>query len=1082
MPAAAAPFAELPDGPDLPAIEREVLTRWRDGRIFERSAAQTAGGPPWIFYPGPRAASGMPGLHHVEARVLPDALPRFKTMQGFHVPRRAGWDCHGLAVEVAVEKELGLSGRADIEAYGVAAFNARCRESVLRHAGAFDGLTARMGDWTGAATAYRTMDPAYIESVWWSLSELFRRGLLARDTQVSPYCPRCETPLTEHELGQPGVYQAVTLPLVTVRFPLRGLPAGAPAELGGADLLVATTRPWTLVANTAVAVHPDLTYAVARRSGHGDRVVVADDLFARLLGDGWHITRRLPGSALAGASYEPPLHLIEVPGAHRVITATFVTAGEGTGLAHVAPAFGAEDLAAARADGLPVVRPVRPDGTFAPGIPLVGGLFFQAADHRLVSDLGDRGLLLRSRRVTQDRPHCWRCGTPLLDYAAPGWFIRATAAAGQLTAEQARTSRPGDARPDGPEPRAGPDWPLSRARYWGTPLPVWECPAGHLTCVGSLAELSGRAGRDLAALDPHRPYVDDVVIGCPDCGVPARRVPEVIDAGYDAGSMPFAQFGAPSRNERAFAASYPAQLACAASDQAPGWLHALTVIGTLALRRPAYQAAVGPGQIADREGRPMSQHLGNVREPMALLDTRGADAVRWFFAASGAPGATRTIPDGAVEDVVRTVLMRLWDTTAVLARDARAAAARGEAWVPADRAAGTAPPPAPQRPPADRWLLSALQVLVRDTTSALEAFDTATAGRLLAAFIEDLADWYVPRSRPRLRAGPLTPGGACAFATLYTALDTLTRLMAPLIPFVTDYLWGVLHGGSPADSVHLAAWPVPDEDLIDDGLGAQTALARRLAGLGQAARASAGVRPGQPLARALVAAPGFAGLPDSLRAEICDELNVRQLAPLDDTSEDLVSYAVRPSFPALGERFGRGTRAVAAAIGAADPAALAGAMRVAGAATVIVGNAAVTLTPGEVTITQIPRPGWSVAAEGGETVALDVAIRPGLRREGLAREVIRLVAEARRADGLDARDRIGLRWATPDPDLAAALAEHGALIAAEVGADDYGPADAVTGGPGGREQAAAGLALTFWLRRSAAAAIAGERGPDTPIP
>jgi isoleucyl-tRNA synthetase len=1068
VPAAAAPFAELPDGVDLPAIDREVLSRWRDARIFERSLEQTAGGPSWILYEGPPTASGVPGVHHIEARVLKDALPRFKTMQGFHVPRRPGWDCHGLPVEVAVEKELGLRARADIEAYGIAAFNARCRESVLRHAAAFARLTTRMGHWTDLAAAYRTMDPAYIDSVWWSLKEIFGRGLLVRETRVSPYCPRCETPLSQRELAQPGVYRAVTDPAVTVRLPLRELPAGAPAELAGADLLVATTRPWTLVANTAVAVHPDLTYAVARRSGHGDRVVVADDLFARLLGDGWHVTRRLPGTELAGASYEPPLRLIEVPGAHRVITAAFVTAGQGTGLAHVAPAFGADDLAAARANGLPVVNPVQRDGTFAADIPLVGGQFFKAADHRLVSDLGDRGLLLRSRRVEHDRPHCWRCGTVLLSYAVPAWFIRTTAIADQLVAAAAATGGPPPGGQDGQWLRGDADWALSRTRYWGTPLPLWTCPAGHVTCVGSLAELSGLAGRDLAGLDPHRPYVDDVVIGCPDCGAPARRVPEVIDAWYDAGSMPFAQFGAPSRNEREFTASYPAQLACEASDQARGWLYSLMAIGLLAAGRPPYQQAVFTGLVADGQGRPMSRHLGNVREPMALLDARGADAVRWFFAASGSPGSTRTITDGALGEIVRTVLRSYWDTASFLVGSARAAAGRGEAWMPADRAGAAVPPPVPERPPVDRWLLSQLQVLVRDTTSALEAFDTATAGRLLAGFTGDLSDWYLRRSGRRLRAGPLTPGGACAFATLYNALDTLTRLMAPIAPFITDYLWGVLHGGSPPDSVHLAAWPVPDDGLIDGELAGQMALARRLVGLGQAARGSAAVRPGQPLARALMAAPGLARLPDSLRSEVCAELNVRGLEPLDAAGEDLVSYAVRPSFPSLGERFGPGSRAVAAAIDAADPAVLAAAMRTAGTATVIVDSAAIALAPADVTITQLPRAGWSVATDGDETVALDVVISPRLRREGLAREVIRLVAEARRDDGLASHDRVRLRWATADPDLAAALAEHGALIAAEVLAEDYGPADAAAGGTGGRKHAAAGLALTFWLRRGRA--------------
>ena len=1071
MPAAASPFPELPAQADLPAIEQEVLRRWREHRVFERSLEQTAGGTPWICYEGPPTANGMPGAHHIEARVLKDALPRFKTMQGFHVPRRAGWDCHGLPVEVAVEKELGLAAKPDIEAYGIAEFNARCRESVLRHVDAFTQLSTRMGHWTDLSAAYQTMDPAYIESVWWSLKEIFNRGLLVRDLRVSPYCPRCGTPLSDHELGQPEVYQTVTDPSVTVRFPLRELPAGAPLELAGADLLVWTTTPWTLVANTAVAVHPDAIYAVARRAGHGDRVVVADELFAKILGDGWHIARRLRGTELAGTSYEPPLRLIEVPGAHRVITAPFVTTAEGTGLVHIAPAFGADDLAAALANGLPVVSPVRPDGTFAADIPLVGGLSVKAADPRLISDLAGRGLLMRSQQVEHSYPHCWRCGTALLYYARPTWFIRTTAIKGQLLAENARTGWQPPSIRDGQYGdwlRGNVDWALSRTRYWGTPLPVWTCPAGHATCVGSLAELSGLAGRDLTGLDPHRPYVDDVVIGCPDCGAPAHRVPEVIDVWYDSGAMPFAQFGAPLQNEREFAASYPAHFIGEAIDQTRGWFYTLMVIGTLVFGRSAYRNAACLGLITDDRGATMSKQLGNVLEPMALLEARGADAVRWFFAASGSPWATRSIGDGALEEVVRKILLPYWDTTSFLVRYANAAAAQGDAWAPADRRPDAAPVPGPPaiRPAADRWLLSELQVLVRDTTSALEAFDTAAAGRRIAAFIDGLSGWYVRRSRRRFRAGPLTPDGASAFATLYAAVETLTRLMAPITPFITDHLWGVLRGGTPADSVHLAAWPVPDASLFDDELGAQMALARRLVSLGRAARASAAVRVRQPLARALVAAPGFASLPAELRAEVCDELNIAVLEPLDTVGEDLGSYVVRPGFRALGRRFGLGTRAVAAAISAADPGSLASSLRTAGTAGVVVDGTVISLAPAEVIITQVPRSGWSVATEGGETVALDVAISPELRREGLAREVVRLVQDARQADGLDVRDRIWLRWAAADPELAAALAEHGELVTTEVLAADYGPADAAAGVAGGREHASPGLGLTFWLRRA----------------
>jgi isoleucyl-tRNA synthetase len=1059
-------FAELPATVDLPAIEREVLRRWQDTKVFQRSLSQTAGGQRWICYEGPPTANGMPGVHHIEARVFKDLFPRFKTMQGYHVPRRAGWDCHGLPVEVAVERELGLTAKKDIEAYGIAEFNARCRESVLRHVAAFGAMTTRMGYWIDEAAAYWTMDRGYIESVWWSLREIWRQGLLVRDYRISPYCPRCGTPLSDHEMGQPGVYQTVADTSVTVRFPLRTLPPGASRELAGADLLVWTTTPWTLVANTAVAVHPDQLYAVARRSGHGDRVVVADALFARVLGDGWHITDRMRGADLAGATYRPPFELIEIPRAHRVVTASFVTAQDGTGLVHLAPAFGADDLVTGREFGLPVVNPVRPDGRFEAGIPLVGGLFFKDADSALISDLADRGLLLRSQRHEHSYPHCWRCGSVLLYYGVPSWFIRTTQITGRLLAENARTSWQPATIKDGRYGewlRGNVDWALSRTRYWGTPLPVWICPADHVTCVGSLSELSELAGRDLSAIDPHRPYVDDVVIACPECAAPARRVPEVIDAWYDSGSMPFAQFGAPWRNEAEFRRSYPAQFICEGIDQTRGWFYSLMAVGTLVQGRSAYENVLCLGLIADERGRKMSKQLGNVLEPVPLMDTHGADAVRWFFAAAGSPWATRKIGPDVLEEIVRKVLLTYWNSAAFLVLHANAGGAGG-GWTPAWLADA---PAVADRPVLDRWLLSELHALVREATAALEAFDATAAGRRIAGFIDDISHWYVRRSRRRFWAGPAAPGGASAFATLYTCLETLTRLMAPMTPFLTDYLWGVLRAGTAPDSVHLASWPTADAGLIDSELGAQMALARRLVELGRSARASALLRVRQPLARALVSAAGFASLPAELRAEVSEELNVHVLESLDVVGGGLVSYAVRPNFRSLGQRFGQDTPAVAAAIQAADPAELATQLRCGGSAEVEVSGVLVGLSTDEVVVSQTPRSGWTVAAEGGETIALEVTITPELRREGYAREAIRLVQDARKSDGLEVSDRIVLRWTAADPELARALTEHGGLIGGEVLAVNCGPAggDREAGGDGGRH-IAADLGLTFWIRKA----------------
>ena len=1075
-------FPALPARPDLPALEHEMLARWREGKVFERSLEQTTGGPLWTFYEGPPTANGIPGVHHVEARVFKDVFPRFKTMQGFHVPRRAGWDCHGLPVEVAVEKELGISGKRDIEAYGIAAFNERCRESVQRHVDAFEEMTERMGYWIDMSRAYRTMDASYVESVWWSLKEIFGQGLLVQDYRISPYCPRCGTPLSDHELGQPDVYRTVGDPSVTVRFPLVSLPDGASPELAGADLLVWTTTPWTLVSNTAVAVHPGESYVVARNASDGGRVVVAEELMPRVLGDGWEVLSRFTGSRLAGATYRQPFGLIHIPDAHIVVTADFVTTEDGTGLVHMAPAFGADDMETGRAHGLPVVNPIRPDGRFDESVPMVGGMFFKDADKVLVADLAERGILFRTEIYEHTYPHCWRCGTPLIYYALPSWFIRTTQVKDKLLTENERTNwQPPTIKHGryGEWLRNNVDWALSRTRYWGTPLPLWTCPDDHVTCVGSLAELSELAGRDVSELDPHRPQVDDVTITCPDCGQTARRVPDVIDAWYDSGSMPFAQHGAPWHNSEDFERSYPAQFICEAIDQTRGWFYSLMAVGTLVFGRSAYENVVCLGLILDEHGVKMSKHVGNVIEPIPLMDNHGADALRWFFTSAGSPWSARRLGHGVLDEIVRKVLLTYWNTLSFFVLYANATAAQdGADWQV------TAPALA-ERPLLDRWILSELHALTAGVTAGLEAFDTADAGRRLAVFIDDLSNWYVRRSRRRFWEGPGTPEGAAAFATLHECLRVLSRLMAPFTPFLTDYVWGVLSGPGEPDSVHLTGWPDADEALVDRQLSADMALVRRLVEQGRSARAAAAVRTRQPLARALVSAPGFAALPAELVDLVAEELNVRAIDALTGQGEDLVDHTVKPNFRALGRRFGKSTPAVADAIKAADPAWLAGELNSARTAPLSINGETVMLQPEDVIITQTPRQGWAVATDAGETVALEVTITPELRREGLAREVVRLVQEERKNAGLDVSDRISLWWETADAELAAALTEHGALIAGEVLAVEYlqgrpdGAADAAGAGGGGaadgggggggaalREHADAELGLTFWLRRA----------------
>ncbi|MEU2365409.1 isoleucine--tRNA ligase [Streptomyces noursei] len=1041
-------YRPVPAQVDLPALEHAVLDFWQERKVFARTLQQSEGRPEWVFYEGPPTANGMPGAHHIEARVFKDVFPRFRTMQGYHVDRKAGWDCHGLPVELAVEKELGFNGKKDIEAYGIAEFNAKCRESVTRHTDAFGELTTRMGYWTDLDAPYRTMDPDYIESVWWSLKEIFSKGLLVQDHRVAPWCPRCGTGLSDHELAQG--YETVVDPSVFVRLPLTSGPLA-----GRAALLIWTTTPWTLVSNTAVAAHPDVTYVVA--TDGTEQLVVAEPLLEKALGEGWTATgESFTGREMERWAYERPFQLVDLDGANFVVNAEYVTTDDGTGLVHQAPAFGEDDLRTCRAYGLPVINPVRPDGTFEEQLALVGGQFFKKADEALVADLDARGLLFRHLAYEHSYPHCWRCHTALLYYAQPSWYIRTTAVKDALLRENENTNWFPESVKHG---RFGDwlnnniDWALSRNRYWGTPLPIWRCEEGHLTCVGSLTELSELTGTDQSGLDPHRPFIDAVTFGCTHegCTLTAVRVPEVIDAWYDSGSMPFAQWGYPYRNKELFEKRYPAQFISEAIDQTRGWFYTLMAVGTLVFDKSSYENVVCLGHILAEDGRKMSKHLGNTLQPIPLMDRHGADAVRWFMAAGGSPWSARRVGHGTIQEVVRKTLLTYWNTVAFQALYARTAQ-----WAP------SAADPAPaERPLLDRWLLGELNGLVEGVTDALEGFDTQRAGKLLSAFVDDLSNWYVRRSRRRF-----WQGDAAALRTLHDVIETVTRLMAPLVPFITERVWqDLVVPVSPdaPDSVHLTTWPVADRALIDPTLSAQMQLVRRLVELGRATRAESGVKTRQPLSRALVGAHGFADLSADLRDQIAEELNVSSLASLSEVGGSLVDTTAKANFRALGKRFGKGVQAVAKAVATADAAALSLALRD-GTASVEVDGETVALTPEEVIITETPREGWSVASDAGATVALDLEITPELRRAGLARDAIRLIQEARKNSGLDVADRIALRWTAADDEVRTALADHTALISDEVLATDFAAGEPDGSyGPAFTDEA---LSLTFHLRKA----------------
>ena len=1016
-------FTPVPPDIDFVALEQAELDRWSEHRVFERSIEQRQDAPPWIFYEGPPTANGMPGLHHVWARVYKDLFCRFRTMDGASVPRRAGWDTHGLPVEVEVEKKLGITGKEQIEhQVGIAEFVRLCRESVYSYVDEFARLTTRIGYWVDMDKAYWTLSPDYIESVWWHLQQLFDQGLLYEDLKVVPYCPRCGTALSSHELGQPDVYRDEEDESAYVRLRLVEDVAGA------GWLAVWTTTPWTLLSNTGVAVNPDLIYAVV------DQTLVADELVDAVFGEGasGRVTARVTGAALVGLHYERPFDDLDPPrGADgwRVVPASYVTTEEGTGLVHLAPAFGEVDRQIGRDNGLPSLNPVGPDGHFTTDVSWLAGRDVREANHDINDRLESTGLLIRRWPYVHSYPHCWRCRTPLIYWGKPSWYIATSTRKDDLLAANETVDwHPGHIKHGrfGEWLANNVDWALSRDRYWGTPLPIWRCGRGHVRCVGSLSELSDLCGRDLTGLDPHRPAIDEVTFICSTCAAEgtddelsvSRRVEPVIDAWFDSGSMPAAQVGYPHAPGSAEAFSFPADFISEAIDQTRGWFYSLLAINTLVFGESPYRHVVCLGHIVDADGRKMSKSLGNIIDPWQILDTRGADAMRWWMFSQGSPWTPTRATLGAIDSAMREMLLTLWNTFSFFTTYASL-----NGFDPADPAV---PAPA-DRSPLDRWVLSRLATTTVEMTEGLRGYEPYNVATSLGGLVDDLSNWYVRRSRRRFwRTDPDAPAGdsLAAQATLHTVLTTVGLLLAPFCPFVADTMWRHLTGATEDESVHLADWPAPETDLIDRELEAQMALARRLTSLGRAARSEASVKVRQPLKRALVFLPADA--PEILRDIVADELNVDEIDTADELSE-VIQFELVPNFSTLGPRLKDRVKDLKPALAELDGAAAAEALEEGRSVTVTLDGEPVALSPDDLQLRVRGQQGFAVSREGGEVVALDLTLDESLRKRGLAREVVRLVQDLRKTSGLDVSDRIILHVHGLD-----AIAEYFDFIAREV--------------------------------------------------
>ena len=984
---------------DFVTLEEAELVHWKTHDVFARSMRQREGADPWIFYEGPPTANGMPGLHHVWARVYKDLFCRYHTMRGRFVARRAGWDTHGLPVEVQVEKQLGISGKkAIVEQVGIAEFTRLCRESVMTYVGEFERLTERIGYWTDMEHAYYTYHPAYVESVWWQLQQLFERGLLYEDLKVVPYCPRCGTALSSHELGQPGVYTDEVDESCFIRLAITDAPDHG-GLFGATHLGVWTTTPWTLLSNVAIAVNPEVTYAVVGGT------VVASALVDSVFGEGMSVSATMPGTALLGVHYERPFTDVALPtdiDACYVVAGEYVTTEDGTGLVHQAPAFGEIDRQIAKENGLPTVNPVGPDGKFTSEIPWLEGQGARAANGAINDELERRGILLRRVDYSHSLPHCWRCGTVLIYWGKPSWYVATSRLKDQLIAENATIDwHPAHIR-DG---RFGEwlennvDWALSRDRFWGTPLPIWRCEEDHVTCVGSLAELSNLAGRDLSGLDPHRPAIDEVTVACPTCGSEAHRVEPVIDAWFDSGAMPAAQVGFPHVEGSKAAMQFPAQLVAEAIDQTRGWFYSLLAVNTLVFGAKPYEHVLCLGHLVDENGRKMSKSVGNVMDPWEVLNSRGADPLRWWMFSQGSPWTSTRAGLNAIDASLRETLATLWNTFSFFSTYASL-----NEFEPDD----VGIPVASARPEMDRWILSRLEWVTEVVTDSLESYEPLGATDALAALIDDVSNWYVRRSRRRFwRTDPNAPpsDSLAAQATLLEVLQRVTLLFAPFCPFVAERLYRDLFDEDEGASVHLADWPVSDTSRRDVALEESMAVARRLTSLGRAARAEAGVKVRQPLSRALVfLAPGAPTPPAGV---VEDELNVDVLEYGAELTA-VLSFELVPNFRSVGPRLGESVKELKAALAALDSVLAAQTLEAGGAVDVVLSSGTFALAGEDLELRVKGQGGFAVSRDGGEVVALDLELDDELRRRGFLRDVVRQVQDLRKSSGFDVADRIVL--------------------------------------------------------------------------
>jgi isoleucyl-tRNA synthetase len=1017
-------FKELTERISYPAVDREILKLWKEQGIFQKSITCREGQPGFTFYEGPPTANGRPGIHHVMSRTLKDLVCRYKTMRGYQVHRKAGWDTHGLPVEIEVERQLGIKHKDEIVRYGVAEFNVKCRESVWKYKSDWEKMTEEMGYWVDLSHPYVTFENTYIESVWWALKNFFDAGMIYRGYKIQPYCPRCETPLSSHEVSLG--YDDVKDPSVYVRMRLDAEPDTA--------FLVWTTTPWTLISNVALAVHPDIEYVKVRH--RGEKLILAEARLGVLDGE-YTILERMKGKQLAGLGYQRlfSYHPVDKKGFY-VIEAEFVTTEDGSGIVHIAPAYGEDDNQIGRTYDLPTIHPVNKSGEFSAEVTDFAGMFVKEADPEIIRNLRERGLLYKKETITHSYPHCWRCKTPLLYYARESWYISTTKFVSDMIVLNKQINwvpqEVGEGR-FGNWLEENKDWALSRDRFWGTPLPIWICDSCKTQkCVGSIEEL--KMGDNLQEqLDLHKPFVDAVTFHC-SCGGTMRRTPELIDAWFDSGAMPFAQWHYPFENRTLIDSGeqYPADFICEGIDQTRGWFYSLHVIGSFLFKRPAYRSVLVNELILDKEGQKMSKSKGNTVDPFTTIAKYGADTTRWYLVTTSPPWRPTMFDEDGLVDVQRKFFGTLLNTYAFFALYANI-----------DRFAYAEPSvPVTLRPEIDRWILSEMNSLLKKYTEAMDTYDVTRAARMVSDYtVDQLSNWYVRRNRRRFWKSERGTDKTAAYQTLYETLTGVLKMVAPFAPFIAEELFRNLNtvtAKEQSESIHLTTIPEPDESLIDLALEERMERAEKIVMLVRAMRMKSNLKVRQPLKRIILPIADEEERREVQRMAdiILEEVNVKSIEYVSDES-GIVRKKAKANFKSIGPKFGKRVQTVAARIKEMTPTEIAG-LEKNGSMRIADNGSDILIGREDVEILREDIQGWLVESDGDLTVALDTELDDGLIAEGNAREFVNRVQNLRKDAGYEVTDRIAVMFSA-SPSMRDILMSMKTYITGETLAVDLSP-------------------------------------------